>query len=78
MMIPSEVLLLFRIVWAILGFFVFVFVFVFPYEVEDCPVKVYKNFDGDCIESVGNPKSCCLYIGCKVNVFNKIKFKNKG
>ena len=50
MVIPPEVLLLLRIVFAILGFFVI------PYEFADCSFKLYKesscNFDGDCIESV--------------------------
>ena len=51
MLIAPEVLLLFRIVLAILGF-----LFVFPYEVENLSVKVCEqlcwNFDGNCIQSV--------------------------
>ena len=48
--IPPEVLLLLRIVFAILGFFVI------SDEFADCTFKFVEelswNFDGDCIESV--------------------------
>ena len=50
MVIPPEVLLLLRIVFAILGFFIF------PDEFANCPFYLSEelswNFDGDCIESV--------------------------
>ena len=50
MVIPPEVLLLLRIVFAILGFFVF------PYEIKDCSFPVFEelcwNFDGYCVEFV--------------------------
>jgi hypothetical protein len=50
MVIPPEVLLLLRIVFAILGFFIF------PDEFVNCPFYFSEefgwNFDGDCIESV--------------------------
>ena len=64
MVIPPEVLLLLRIVFAILGFFVgffclfvlccFCFCFVIPNEFETCSnsEELSWNFDGDCIESV--------------------------
>ena len=41
MVIPPEVLLLYRIVLAILGVF---FCFVFPYEVEYCSFEVFGEF----------------------------------
>jgi hypothetical protein len=50
MVIPPEVLLLLRIVFAILGFFII------PDEFANCPYLLCEelswNFDGDCIESV--------------------------
>jgi hypothetical protein len=50
MVIPPEVLLLLRIVFAILGFFVI------PDEFANYPFKLSEelswNFHGDCIESV--------------------------
>jgi hypothetical protein len=50
MVIPPEVLLLLRRVFAILGFFLF------PDEFENCPFYLSEelswNFVGDCIESV--------------------------
>jgi hypothetical protein len=48
--IPSDVLLLFIVVFALLGFFII------PDEFENCPFYLSEelswNFDGDCIESV--------------------------
>jgi hypothetical protein len=50
MVIPPEILLLLRIVFAILVFFIF------PDEFANCPFylseKLSWNFDGDCIESI--------------------------
>jgi hypothetical protein len=50
MLIPPEVLLLSRIVFAILGFWAF------PDEFENCSFHVFEefcwDFDGDCVESV--------------------------
>lgn len=50
MVIPQDVLLLFRVVFSYLG------LFVFPYKIEYCPFKVCEelcwNFDGTCIESI--------------------------
>jgi hypothetical protein len=50
MLIPPEVLLLLRRVFAILGFFIF------PDEFANCPFYLSEelswNFDGDCIDSV--------------------------
>jgi hypothetical protein len=50
--IHPDVLLLYRIFIAVLGFFCFVF----PYEVGNCSFNVYKgmcwNFDGKCIKFI--------------------------
>ena len=50
MVISKEILLLLRVLFAILGFFVILD------EFENCPFVIYEelswNFDGDCIESV--------------------------
>jgi hypothetical protein len=54
-MIPLEVLLLFRIIFAILDLFVCL-LFDFPYGVENCSFNVCKelcwNFYGNCNESL--------------------------
>jgi hypothetical protein len=50
MVIPPEVLLLFKIFWAILRFLLF------SYHIENCSFNTCEelcwNFDGDCGESV--------------------------
>ena len=54
MVIPSKVLLLLRIVFAVLGFFVFCF-FLFQMNLQIAlsnSEEMIWNFDGDCIESV--------------------------
>jgi hypothetical protein len=51
MVIPQAVLLLLRIVFANLGYFL-----TFPDEIENCSFHVFEelcwDFDGDCIESI--------------------------
>ena len=84
-----EVCFLYRIVLAILSFFVF------PYEVESCPFEVCegfcRNFDGDFIESVDcfckiaifimltlpiqeHEKSFCFLISSSISFFKDLKF----